>query len=34
MEVNTLAFIATVIFILLPTAILLIIYVETVIQND
>ncbi|PHT98536.1 Photosystem II reaction center protein M [Capsicum chinense] len=34
MEVNTLEFIATVLFILVPTAILLIIYEETVSQND
>lgn len=34
MEVNILAFIATALFILVPTAFLLIIYVKTVSQND
>nr|YP_010026243.1 photosystem II protein M [Rhododendron platypodum]YP_010296453.1 photosystem II subunit M [Rhododendron calophytum]QOQ37087.1 photosystem II protein M [Rhododendron platypodum]UMB51780.1 photosystem II subunit M [Rhododendron calophytum]WEG23294.1 photosystem II protein M [Rhododendron przewalskii subsp. przewalskii] len=34
MEVNILAFIATALFILIPTAFLLIIYVKTVSQND
>lgn len=34
MEVNILAFIATVLFILIPTAFLLIIYVKTVSQSD
>ena len=34
MEVNILAFIATALFILVPTAFLLIIYVKTASQND
>ena len=34
MEVNILAFIATALFILVPTAFLLIIYVKTVSQSD
>nr|QXI84360.1 photosystem II protein M [Tripterospermum championii]QXI84778.1 photosystem II protein M [Tripterospermum luteoviride] len=34
MEVNILAFIATALFILVPTAFLLIIYVKTVSQNN
>jgi len=34
MEVNILAFIATALFILVPTAFLLIIYVKTVSQGD
>uniref|UniRef100_UPI0030E0504A photosystem II subunit M n=1 Tax=Streblus asper TaxID=648879 RepID=UPI0030E0504A len=34
MEVNILAFIATALFILIPTAFLLIIYVKTVSQSD
>nr|YP_009438373.1 photosystem II protein M [Tristachya humbertii]ATG81494.1 photosystem II protein M [Tristachya humbertii] len=34
MEVNTLAFIATALFILVPTSFLLIIYVKTASQND
>nr|YP_010548128.1 photosystem II protein M [Microchloa indica]UYL24366.1 photosystem II protein M [Microchloa indica] len=34
MEVNILAFIATALFILIPTAFLLIIYVKTASQND
>nr|YP_010266843.1 photosystem II protein M [Hosta sieboldiana]YP_010266927.1 photosystem II protein M [Hosta tsushimensis var. tibae]YP_010267011.1 photosystem II protein M [Hosta tsushimensis]UIF92878.1 photosystem II protein M [Hosta sieboldiana]UIF92962.1 photosystem II protein M [Hosta tsushimensis var. tibae]UIF93047.1 photosystem II protein M [Hosta tsushimensis] len=34
MEVNILALIATALFILVPTAFLLIIYVKTVSQND
>ena len=34
MEVNILAFIATALFILVPTAFLLIIYVKTFSQND
>jgi photosystem II PsbM protein len=34
MEVNILAFIATALFILVPTAFLLIIYVKTVSQRD
>nr|YP_010214799.1 photosystem II protein M [Achnatherum pekinense]UBQ33781.1 photosystem II protein M [Achnatherum pekinense] len=34
MEVNILAFIATALFILIPTAFLLIIYVKTVSQNN
>ena len=34
MEVNILAFIATTLFVLVPTAFLLIIYVKTVSQSD
>jgi photosystem II PsbM protein len=34
MEVNILAFIATALFVLVPTAFLLIIYVKTASQND
>nr|YP_010734669.1 photosystem II protein M [Pilea notata]WEH01641.1 photosystem II protein M [Pilea notata] len=34
MEVNILAFIATALFILVPTAFLLIIYVKTISQSD
>nr|KJB80637.1 hypothetical protein B456_013G108100 [Gossypium raimondii] len=34
MEVNILAFIATALFILVPTAFLLIIYVKTICQSD
>ncbi|TYJ30132.1 hypothetical protein E1A91_A06G114000v1 [Gossypium mustelinum] len=34
MEVNILAFIATALFILVPTAFLLIIYIKTVSQSD
>uniref|UniRef100_A0A7N0UIE3 PSII-M n=1 Tax=Kalanchoe fedtschenkoi TaxID=63787 RepID=A0A7N0UIE3_KALFE len=34
MNINILAFIATVLFILVPTAFLLIIYVKTVSQNN
>nr|YP_010974886.1 photosystem II protein M [Muellerina eucalyptoides]WNR57528.1 photosystem II protein M [Muellerina eucalyptoides]WNR57593.1 photosystem II protein M [Muellerina eucalyptoides]WNR57658.1 photosystem II protein M [Muellerina eucalyptoides] len=34
MEVNILAFIATILFILVPTAFLLILYVKTTSQND
>nr|YP_009451506.1 photosystem II protein M [Lygeum spartum]ARQ27820.1 photosystem II protein M [Lygeum spartum] len=34
MQVNTLAFLATALFILIPTSFLLIIYVKTVTQNN
>nr|YP_010535139.1 photosystem II protein M [Dischidia australis]YP_010538419.1 photosystem II protein M [Dischidia griffithii]QXO87647.1 photosystem II protein M [Dischidia parasita]UYA97132.1 photosystem II protein M [Dischidia australis]UYC32431.1 photosystem II protein M [Dischidia griffithii] len=34
MEVNILAFVATALFVLVPTAFLLIIYVKTISQNN